>query len=130
MDGFIMLKACGSNLLPTTGICGECFIEFVFVTSGSAMQFISCNGRGTVKGMRKSLMLEWSRSYRGGNRKICALEVGGGEVSDAVANSGRELSDGLLDLDRIVIGFAFVCFRSSKTPARNSRNMNVTILLE
>ena len=40
--------------------------------------------------------------------QVRALEVGGGEVGDAVADGGTELGDGLLDLRGVVVRLGLV----------------------
>lgn len=105
LDRLVVGLSCGGNLLPSLSVLCECPAEFVFCTKG-----MSSGSSSTTQSMGKSLVLSSQRRRWSGRRKVGALEVGGSEGGEIVADCSTEFRDRLLDLCRVVVRLRFVDF--------------------
>lgn len=113
LNGGVLVEARGRDLVPAARVEAEGLAEFVGVTYSGARgrgDGISSRVRSAGERVREGLVLRGRRSGRGGDGQVGAFEVGGGEGGDVVPDRGGELGDGLLDLDGVVVGLAFVDF--------------------
>lgn len=98
-----MLETRVSNGIPSTGIHAERPPELIIISPWRSVQRPSSIGSSTTKCMGERLVLRSHGGNRVRRRNVRALEIGGGEIRDAMSDGGGELSNRLLNLGRVVV---------------------------
>ena len=118
-DGLVLRDPRIRNLLPCAGVAREALAELVVCRAGHRLQLVRSGRRRPPDRVRERLVLLGRRRHGGGGGQVRALEVGGGEVGDAVPDSCPELGNRLLNGGRVVVRFRLVDFGDPTDVASN-----------